>query len=246
MFVGAELAPNVSLLKVLLLFCGVLELLPNVKSGFAGDVTGLTFAEKLNPPLDDCCDEAEPNVNKEELFDAALVSTGLVVENIVDVVVALPKADVVLFPKAGVLVDPKGVEVALLDGVPNVDRGFAVGGLNTGNFVSGVAKIGGLLSVLLPNVVTFPLFSGMTNPGGLLPVVVNDDGLSVPNAIVVFDSLVNSDVELETIGKSGATGVLFAALLVGVVSVAFSPNDTLVDNVADEVGTWLKDGTVVD
>jgi len=128
--------------------------------------------------------------------------------------------------------------------VPNVDRGFAVGELNTGNFVSGVAKIGGLLSVLLPNVGTFPLFSGITNPGGLLPVVVNDDCLSVPNAMVVFDSLVNSDVELETIGKSGATGVLFTALLV-VVSIAFSPNDTLVDNVAD-VGTWLKDGTIVD
>jgi len=222
-FVGAELAPNVSLPKVLLLFCGVLELLPNVKSGFAGDVAGLTFAEKLNPPLADCCDEVEPNVNKEELFDAALVSMGLVVvENIV----------------------PKGVEVTLLDGVPNVDRGFAVGELNTGNFVSGVAKIGGLLSVLLPNVGTFPLFSGITNPGGLLPVVVNDDCLSVPNAMVVFDSLVNSDVELETIGKSGATGVLFTALLV-VVSIAFSPNDTLVDNVAD-VGTWLKDGTIVD
>lgn len=245
MFVGAELAPNVSLPKVLLLFCGVLELLPNVKSGFAGDVAGLTFAEKLNPPLAGCCDEAEPNVNKEELFDAALVSTGLVVvENIVDVVVALPKADV-LFPKAGVLVDPKGVEVALLDGVPNVDRGFAVGELNTGNFVSGVAKIGDLLSVLLPNVGTFPLFSGMTNPG-LLPVVVYDDCLSVPNAIVVFDSLVNSGVELETIGKIGAIGVLFTALLVGVVSVAFSPKDTLVDNVTDDVGIWLKDGTVVD
>jgi len=235
-FVGAELAPNVPLPNVLLLLCGVLELLPNVKSGFAVDAAGLTFAEKLNPLLVDCCDEAEPNVNKEE-FDVALVSLGLVVENIVDVVVAPPKADVVLFPKAGALVDPKGDEVALFDGVPNVERVFAAGELNTGNFVSGVPpKIGGLLS-LPPNVGT--LVSGIANPDGLLPVVVNDDGLSVPNAIVVFDSLLNNGVELETIGKSVVTGVLLAALLVDeVVSVAlFPPNDTLVDNAADDVGT---------
>lgn len=242
-FVGAELAPNVPLPNVLLLLCGVLELLePNVKSvGFAeDDAAGLTFVEKLNPPLVDCCDEAEPNVNKEE-FDAAaaaaaLVSLGLVVENIVDAVVAPPKVDVVfpVFPKVGVLLDPNGNEVALLDGVPNVDRGFAAGELNTGNFVSGVPKIGGLPSA--PKDRT--LFSGMANPDGLPPVVVNDVGLSVLNAIVVFDSLLNSGVELETIGKSVATGVSFVALLVdGVASVALFPsNEPLVDNAADDVG----------
>lgn len=241
-FVGAELTPNVPLPNVLLLFCGVLELLPNVKSGFADDAAGLTFAEKLNPPLVDCCDEAEPNVNKDE-FDV-LVSLGFVVENIVGVVVASPKADVVLLPKAEVL-DPKGDGVVLLDTVSNVGRGLATGGvLNTGNLVSDeVTKIGGLLSVLPPNVGI--LFSGMANPDSLLPVVGNDDGLSVPNAIVVFDSLLNSGVELETIGKSVATGVSFAALVVGVVSIAlFPPNDTLVDNAADDVGTWPKDGIV--
>lgn len=95
MFVGAELAPNVPLPNVLLLLCGVLELLPNVKSGFAVDgAAGLTFAEKLNPLLADCCDEVEPNVNKDEL-DAVFVSLGLVVENIAGVVVTPPKADVV-------------------------------------------------------------------------------------------------------------------------------------------------------
>lgn len=126
----------------------------------------------------------------------------------------------------------------------NVDRGFAADELNTGNFVSGVPKIGGLLSVLLLNVGI--LFSGMINSDGLLIVVVNDDGLSVPNAIVVFDSLLNIGAELETIGKSVATGVSFAVLLVdGVISVVlFPPNDTPVDNAADDVGTWPKDGIV--
>jgi len=239
-FVGAELAPNVPLPNVLLPLCGVLELPPNVKSGFADDAAGLTFEEKLNPPLVACCDEAEPNVNKDEF--GVLVSLAFVVVNIVDAVVAPPKAGVVLLPKVEVLDDPKGDEVVLLDSVSNVGREpDAAGELNTGNFVSVALKIGGLLSVLLPNVGI--LFSGMANPGSLLSVVGNDDDLSVPNAIVVFDSLLNSDVELETIGKSGVTGVSFAALVVGVVSVVlFPPNDTLVDNVADDVGTWPKDG----
>lgn len=242
-FAGAALAPNVLPPNVLLPLCGVFELLPNVKSGFAdAGAAGLTFAEKLNPLLAGCCDEAEPNVNKDG-FDGALVSLGLVVENIAGVVVAPPKAGVVLLPKAGVLDGPNTEGAALLDDVPNVDRGFAAVGLNTGNFVSAAPKIGGLLSTLPPNAGI--LFSGMANPGGLPLVVGNDDGLSVPNAIVVFDSpLLNSGVELETIGKSVATGVLFAGLLVdGVVSPTLFPaNDTLVDNAADDVGAWPKDG----
>lgn len=128
-FVDAVLAPNVPLPNILLLLGDAFELLPNVKSdGFADDVAGLTFAEKLNPlPVADCCDDAaEPNLNKGE-FDAGLVSTlGLVDENrVAGVVAAAPKAGAVLFPKAAELLDdPKSDGVApLLDGMPNVGRG---------------------------------------------------------------------------------------------------------------------------
>lgn len=251
-FVEAVLAPNVPLPNILLLL-GVFELLPNAKS-FVDDEAGLTFVEKLNPlPVAGCCVDAEPNLNKEE-FGAGLVSTlGLVDENrVVGVVAVPPKAGVVLFPKAAELLDdPKSDGVALLlDGMPNVGRGFTVGELNTaGNFVSGVPKTDGLLScVLLPNV---GIFSGIANPDGLLlSVAVNAGALSVPNAIVVFDSLLlKSDVELVTIGKSVAAGVSLADLLddgVDVSASLFSPNDRFVDNAADDVGTWPKVGIVVD
>lgn len=246
-FVEAVLAPKVPLPNILLLL-GV-ELLPNVKSGFIAE---LTFAEKLKPlPVADCCDDVEPNLNKEE-FDTGLVSTlGLVDENKVVGVVAVPsKAGVVLFPKAAELDDPKSDGVALLlDGMPKVGRGFTAGELNTtGNFVSGVPKIAGLLScILLPNV---GIFSGMENPDGLLLSVVVNAGLSVPNAIVVFDSLLlKSDVELDTIGKSVAAGVSLVDLLDDRVDISadlFSPNDRFVDNAADDVGIWPKVGIVAD
>ena len=103
-FVGAPNEPN-----MVLLLCGVLELLPNVKNGFADDAGGLVLAEKLNPPLDGCCDDDEPNVN------------------IAGVVAVSPKAGAAAFPKARVLGVPKSDGITLLDDATNVGTGFTAG-----------------------------------------------------------------------------------------------------------------------
>jgi hypothetical protein len=246
-FVGAlELIPNV--LPNTLLLCEVVALLPNVKSDFVPDPVALVFAVKLNPLLADCCDD-EPNVNNDG-FDAGLVvSLGLVDENNIGVVVVSPKVAVLLFPKAGVFDEPKSEGVAL-DGVPKFERGFftdvCVGGLNPVNFVaSGIPKIDDLVSMLLlPNAGI--LFSDMANPDDDLFAAMNVDGLSIPNAVVVFDSLLlNNDVELEITGKVPVNVVLTDLLGNEVLGnedasgILFSPNN-FVDSVADDIGIWPK------
>ena len=104
MFVGAPNEPN-----MMLLLCGVLELLPNVKNGFADDAGELVLAEMLNLPLDGCCNDDKPNVN------------------IAGVVAVSPKAGAAAFPKARVLGVPKSDRVALLDDAPNVGTEFTAG-----------------------------------------------------------------------------------------------------------------------
>lgn len=247
-FVGAGVAnaslPNIPLLD------GALELLPNTKSGcFAADSGGFVLAEKLKLLLAGCCAGwLDPNVGIGAMVDA-LLSFGLVVENIAGVVVPPNAGVLVLFPKAGLLDEPNGRIIELDEpNWPPITVGVCPGELNTdvvlsplpntGNFVSCVPKIG--------------LFSGAGYSGGLLAAPpVNTVGLSAcPNVIGTFESLLlNNDVELETIWKAGAVDVSLATGLsednggrAGVVPVIlFSPNDKFVESAGDGVAVWPND-----